>query len=334
VRRQVGTDRFTLGPTVRVLLADLGIALTDVLRRASLPEYLLSGGPVTLTSAEYFAFWRAMDDEAAEENLPIRIARSISAEVFDPPLFAALCSPDLTVAAERIAVHKRLIGPMRISVTSSAAGTTVRYLWPDDLEPPATLVITELVFWAVLARVATRADIRPLRVGAPAPPADTEAYRAFLGVPIERTPEQSITFSAADAARPFLTANDQMWEFFEPELRRRLSELADGASMAERLRAALLEMLPAGTATMHAVARELAVSTRTLQRRLRDESTSFQAVLSETREALARHYLSSASMPAAEIAFLLGYEDTNSFYRAFHSWTGQTPDRVRGADAT
>jgi AraC-like DNA-binding protein len=34
-------------------------------------------------------------------------------------------------------------------------------------------------------------------------------------------------------------------------------------------------------------------------------------------------------LTAAEIAFLLGYEDANSFYRAFHSWTGQTPERVR-----
>jgi AraC-like DNA-binding protein len=325
----VSAEKFTLGPTVRVLLADLGIALPNVLRRASLPEYLLNGGPVALTAPEFFAFWRAMDDEAAEENLPLRIARAISAEVFDPPLFAALCSPDLTVAAQRIAVHKRLIGPMRIAVTSSVDGTTVRYHWPEDLEPPDALVLTELVFWVVLARVATRFEVRPLRVGTPAPPADTAAYRDFLGVPVDRAPEQSITFSAVDAARPFLTANDQMWEFFEPELRRRLSELADGASMTEQLRAALLEMLPAGTATMNAVARELAVSTRTLQRRLRAESTSFQAVLSETREALARHYLTTAGMSAAEIAFLLGYEDANSFYRAFHSWTGQTPQRVR-----
>ncbi|MDT7600235.1 MAG: hypothetical protein QOK26_2312 [Pseudonocardiales bacterium] len=327
--RHLGPEKFTLGPTVRVLLADLGIALPNVLRRASLPESLLSGGPVALTAPEFFGFWRALDEEAADPNLPLRIARAISAEVFDPPLFAALCSPNLTVAAQRIAVHKRLIGPMRISVTSSAAGTTVGYHWPDDLEPPDALVITELVFWVVLARVATRSEVHPLRVGTPTPPADTDAYREFLGVRIDSTPEQSITFSAVDAARPFLTANEQMWEFFEPELRRRLSELADGASMTERLRAALLEMLPAGTATMNAVARELAVSTRTLQRRLRDESTSFQAVLSETREALARHYLSSAGLTAAEIAFLLGYEDANSFYRAFHSWTGQTTERVR-----
>jgi len=184
----MGTEKFTLGPTVRVLLADLGIALPNVLRRASLPEFLLSGGPAALTSAEYFAFWRALDDEAADPNLPLRIAQAVSAEVFDPPLFAALCSPDLTVAAQRIGVHKRLIGPMRISVTTSAEGTTVRYHWPAELAPPDSLVITELVFWVVLARLATRFEVRPLRIGTPAPPADTEAYRAFLGVRIDRTP--------------------------------------------------------------------------------------------------------------------------------------------------
>jgi AraC-like DNA-binding protein len=141
----------------------------------------------------------------------------------------------------------------------------------------------------------------------------------------------TVTFSAEDAARPFLTANEAMWEFFEPELRRRLSELETGSTMSERVRAVLLEMLPAGEASVEAVALRLMVSPRTLQRRLREEGTSYQAVLNETREALARHYLSSSSLPAAEISFLLGYEDPNSFYRAFHGWTGETPEGVRTA---
>ena len=51
----------------------------------------------------------------------------------------------------------------------------------------------------------------------------------------------------------------------------------------------------------------------------------------ETREALARYYLASSSLSAAEISFLLGYDDPNSFYRAFHGWTGKTPDGVRSA---
>ena len=80
---------------------------------------------------------------------------------------------------------------------------------------------------------------------------------------------------------------------------------------------------------MDAVARELAVSTRTLQRRLSDEGTTFQTVLGETRESLAKQYLAHSALSTGEIAFLLGYEEPNSFYRAFRGWTGETPDRVR-----
>jgi len=100
-----------------------------------------------------------------------------------------MCSPDLTVAAQRIAEHKRLIGPMRVSVTTSAEGTTVRYHWPPELEPPERAGAHRARVLGGAGRgVATRNEVRPLRVGAPAPPADTEAYRAFLGVPIDRTP--------------------------------------------------------------------------------------------------------------------------------------------------
>ena len=124
-------------------------------------------------------------------------------------------------------------------------------------------------------------------------------------------------------------ANDAMWEVFEPSLRKRLSEIEDDDTHAERVKAALLELLPTGEASREAVARRLAVSTRTLQRRLNEEGTSFQAVLNSTRESLARHYLTNAGLSAGEIAFLLGYEEPSSFYRAFHNWTGQTPERVR-----
>lgn len=71
------------------------------------------------------------------------------------------------------------------------------------------------------------------------------------------------------------------------------------------------------------------MSKRTLQRRLEDEGHSFRSLVNGTRENLARHYLNNTSMSGGEIAFLLGFEDPNSFYRAFHEWTGQTPDSAR-----
>ena len=125
-----------------------------------------------------------------------------------------------------------------------------------------------------------------------------------------------------------------MWRFFAPELRRRLADLHAAASAADRVRAALLETLPAGDHTMTTVARHLATSPRTLQRQLQDEGTSFQAVLAGTREHLARHYLTHSAMTTAEIAYLLAYDDTNSFYRALRTWTGSTPDTMRTTAAS
>ncbi|MGI9596269.1 MAG: AraC family transcriptional regulator ligand-binding domain-containing protein [Acidimicrobiales bacterium] len=327
----MATGSYALDPASRALLIDLGISPANVLRRASLPADLFARGPVSLSEQEFFAFWHAVEGEAGDPNLPIRIAEIISPEVFEPALFAALVSPNLNVAAQRVARFKKLIGPMELRVDIEPDVTTLAFVWPDGIGPPPALVLTELLFWVALTRIGTRHRVEPLRVTAPDSPADVEAYRGYLGVEVQRRGVQTVTFSAGDAARPFLMASDAMWETFEPALRKRLSDLENGATDAERVRAALLELLPAGESGMDAVAAQLSISNRTLHRRLQNEGTTFQGILSETRESLARHYLTSAGLSAGEIAFLLGYEETSSFYRAFHSWTGETPERVRAA---
>lgn len=179
-----------------------------------------------------------------------------------------------------------------------------------------------------MERLGTRNPVRPRAVWCRYPLEPAAEYTAYFGVAIAHGPETALEFAAADATAPFLTAQAGMWRFFEPELRRRLGELDTTASSADRVRSALLELLPSGQAAVPAVASKLGLSARTLQRRMRDEATSFQRVLDLTREELARHYLSS-ELPSAEISFLLGFEDPNSFARAFHEWTGTTPERLR-----
>lgn len=106
-----------------------------------------------------------------------------------------------------------------------------------------------------------------------------------------------------------------------------MEDLTQDASSRDRVRACLIEMMASGEYSMTAVASKLAVSNRTLQRHLRQEGTTFQKVLKE----LARHYLSTSTYSSAEIAFLLGYEETKSFFRAFRVWIGQTPEVVRAS---
>lgn len=137
--------------------------------------------------------------------------------------------------------------------------------------------------------------------------------------------------TAEDATLPFLTANAKMWSFFEPELCKRLSELDETATMTDRVRGALLALLPGGEASVKAVSKKLPVSTRTLQRRLKEEESTFQGVVDTIREELARHYLKNSAISGVEISFLLGYEDPDSFFRTFHSWTSDTPEQARSA---
>jgi AraC-like DNA-binding protein len=190
-------------------------------------------------------------------------------------------------------------------------------------------VTSQLVFFVQLARIATRAHVVPLEVISPVSLEPEDEYTEYFGVAVKKGDGAVIVFSAEDAARPFLTANEKMWEFFEPELRKRLSQLDESATTTDRVHAVLLELLPGGAATVDSVAQKLGTSTRTLQRQLKDEGENFQVILNRTREDLAKHYLKSSNLTGSEISFLLGFNDPNSFSRAFHVWTGTTPEQAR-----
>ncbi|MEQ8857476.1 MAG: AraC family transcriptional regulator ligand-binding domain-containing protein [Pseudomonadales bacterium] len=81
------------------------------------------------------------------------------------------------------------------------------------------------------------------------------------------------------------------------------------------------------------LARRLAISERTLRRRLRAEQTSFRAITDEVRETLACRYLSTTTLPVTDIAALVGYDDPANFRRAFRRWTGVSPARYRAGNA-
>lgn len=314
----------------RALFKDLGADPASVVRRSGLPGDLFARSSGRLSTEEYFALWDALEAEVNDPLFPITLCSTIRSDSFSPPIFAALCSPDLLTALRRISHYKPLVAPMRLDVREEGDLVTLDIEWLDKgLEPPLSMVAAELLFFVALARMGTREDVRPARVVTKVLPTPAIAYEQFLGARVLRGDGHRVCFTRADALRPFLTSNAGMWTAFEPELKRRLAELDETASTEERVRAALLEGLPSGLTTMEAVAKKLGMSKRTLQRRLEGEARTYQKILQDTRESLARHYLEKTRLATAEISFLLGFGEPSSFYRAFSDWTGQTPDRVR-----
>ena len=268
-----GRNTFPVNPGWRVLLTDMGLNPGNILRRAELPGDLFGREKAALNSEEYFRLWRAIEEEAQDPALPLRVADAISAEMFDPPIFAALCSPDLNTALARLATYKRLICPMKLHVKVGRKATSVEVEWLDtSFKPPASLVGTEIVFFVQLARIATRTRMCPVAVTAPSALEPTDAYVEYLGVTARRGPRPIISFKREDAELPFVTANEAMWKTFEPTLRERLSEVDESATTVDRVRAALLELLPVGNPSVEAVSDKLGTSKRTLQRWLNQEN--------------------------------------------------------------
>jgi len=97
----------------------------------------------------------------------------------------------------------------------------------------------------------------------------------------------------------------------------------------DQVKQTLKHLLAGQRPAIQEVARELNLSARTLQRRLTEAGVTFQQVLEEARRELARHYLLQASLDLNETAYLLGYENANSFFRAFHHWEGTSPGQRR-----
>ena len=322
---------FKLSENWKIILGDLGLRPGNVLRRAGLPTDLFARENASVSAREYFRLWNALEQEMGDRSLALEGGQGVSVEAFDPPIFAALCSPDLNTAAERLSKFKRLIGPLTLDITIGSEQTVLEYGSLEAGPLPVSLGMTELVFLVHFARLATRTHLIPLQVMTPEPSDPAEPYEDFFGVRLQRGPTYSVAFSASDAQRPFLTANVGMWQFFEPVLNGRLAEIEREATISERVYAALFELLPSGRTSVQEISSTLGVSTRSLQRYLRREGTSFQQVLSQTRERLARHYLQHSAMTGAEISILLGYDDPNSFFRAFRIWTGQTPEGLRAS---
>ena len=103
--------------------------------------------------------------------------------------------------------------------------------------------------------------------------------------------------------------------------------------VAESVRRAIEQLLGSGEVSLSRVARDMATSPRSLQRRLAREETHFGAVVDQVREKLARHYLRDKGRTTTEVALLLGFADLSSFSRAFKRWTGESPAAFRGREA-
>ena len=203
---------------------------------------------------------------------------------------------------------------------------------PIGIGPGAPPAIEFAFAWLLgTARATTGADLVPSSVTfTHAAPGPVDEYRRAFGVdPRFGTTENVLELPSAALALPQRTADHLIGRLVERHARELSRQLPTGAGPAERVRGLIARSLSVGetdaAASLAAVASQLQVPGRTLQRRLAAEGTSFAALLDEVRRELALEHLAEPSTSVAEVAFALGFGDQTAFHRAFVRWTGRTP---------
>lgn len=310
-------------------MSELGLDVETVVLRAGLPAELLAGDGSHISLDDFYSLWTSVTQEADDPLLALKLGDAAGIDYFDPAFFAAMCSPNMNIAVTRLADYKWLVSPFTFDVQIGVDATEVDFICPENLTVHPTLALTEIVFLVNFARRATRHRVTPRCVSMPFDPPNRAAFEAHFGCTIRKANRRAVTFDAVDACRPFVTHNDEIWDLFEPQLQRQIDKSDLNPTTRTRVAHCLNAFLPSGRATVDAVAQELAMSKRTLQRRLADEGTNWLEVLSDARESLAKHYLTTTEYGTAEVSFLLGYEDPNSFFRAFKRWEETSPELWR-----
>jgi AraC-like DNA-binding protein len=108
-----------------------------------------------------------------------------------------------------------------------------------------------------------------------------------------------------------------------------LSEMPRESDLITAVRRAIAESMKQGDPKLARVIKQISMSPRTLERRLKEHGVVFKELLDDTRRRFALNYLKGRKHRLTEIAFLLGYSEVSAFNRAFRRWTGSTPLEYR-----
>ncbi|MBR0828113.1 AraC family transcriptional regulator [Bradyrhizobium manausense] len=309
----------------------IGVPPAALLRQAKLPATLHLNEQGQVTTNQFFALWKALEQLKPEPGLGLKLVQRTETAVHPPSSLAAFYARDYRDGLLRIARFKRLCSPEQLSVEQGKDECIIRAEWPYASEPEPA-ISTDVTFASLveLGRRGTGQHLTPKRVELVRPRPKSDAYQDYFACPLRFGAAQNLLIlKPADLDRPFPGHNQELLEILTPALASALGELQARSSIREQVKVVLKRSLASGRPDLSEVARDLGLSERTLQRRITEEDTSFRDLLVEARQELGRQLLSDPTAEIDEVACLLGYQDASSFYRAFRYWEGVTPSRWR-----
>ncbi|BBM45702.1 helix-turn-helix domain-containing protein [Leptotrichia trevisanii] len=315
--------KITMPKQFQDFLKSIGLSIENILEQAGIPNILWKE-EIQLSTEEYYLFLKKIDEVITDEQISA-ISNIDNLNVFIPSFFAALSSKNGLEGLKRLAKYKKLIGPVFLEIKEFEEIVQVQYFFEQrEKELPRFAVLNEQLMLINLLNKGIGKEISPVSVTSPFEYG--ELLTKEINATINKAKQNEVIFSMKDLKKPFLTANNIMMEYLEPQLKQKLAEMESETfeTFASRVQKKLFQLIPSGQFGLENVAEEFGISGRTLQRNLAAENTSFNQMVKDIQKIMTFNYLEAKELSIDEIAYLVGYTETSSFYRAFKKWTGKT----------
>lgn len=312
-------------------LVEHKLSLAALLRLAGLPSGFFQQEKILATTAELFALYRAIGELSPDPCIGLNLGSEPRMERYHPAAVAAVCSRTFRDAVQRMGRYKQLTCPEEIRVQINGGEAVVEFFFLEAEESQPDILVDSALSWIhAVGRRGTDGQVTPLRLELTRPVKHRELWEDHFGCRVKfKAARNALVFSNHDLDRPFITHNEELLSAIGAQLETELEARTSALEVDEQVKRTLKRSLAGSRPTLQDVAREIGMSTRTLQRRLGEAEITFQQLVEETRRELARHYLQHSKVELTGVAFLLGYEDANSFFRAFQTWEGTSPGEWR-----
>ncbi|MFD2333581.1 AraC family transcriptional regulator ligand-binding domain-containing protein [Cohnella sp. GCM10020058] len=326
------TDRVKLAPGFWASMRHIGIAPQDIVRKCCLPLSIINEPAVT--TAQYYAIWQAYAELVGDAAAGIvRLATTFETAQYPPAALSTFHARDYRDALTRMTRYKQMCPPEHLRMRETDDRGIIDLEWAHATQPgPSIMVGATLAYLLELGRRGTNLPLTAQSVSFVGEMGDTDALEAFFGCPVQVGADVNrLMLRRSDLDLPFVSYNEELLDILTPALDRSLTELQSNQKVSGKVKRILARCLSQGRIDIKTVAQALGLSDRTLQRRLTEEGAGFKQLLAETRHEQALAFLADPSLEIKEVAFLVGFEDPNSFHRAFRSWEGATPANWRAA---
>ncbi|BEO36631.1 AraC family transcriptional regulator [Serratia marcescens] len=329
----MSSDQIPVSSALAVRLAALGVDIEQLGRLAGLPAGLFGErrDKVKLTTQQFFSVWRTLPQLSDDPGFGLRLGGDVAPEHYDIASVAALHSATLGEALQKIARYKRLVCPEELMLVEDGDSMRLHTRWTmSEGHAPAMLIDAMFAAITTLCRRGTGLPLQPLAIELTRRADAASPLARYFGCPVAfNAPLDVLVFDRALMRQPFVTYNQDMLAVLLPGLEAELARSLAEHDLPTQVMAILGRSMRGQRPSVNSVAAELYLSPRTLQRRLQQHGYSYQQLLDKTRHRTACRLLADTDLEPGEIAFVLGFEELNSFSRAFMQWEELTPSRWR-----